>query len=168
MSYVPPHLRGSALKKELRHKTIVVPMIDGKYVVVRDARSQDITFPGGGCGQRENIRNCAVRELSEETRRSINLRKIKNNPAFTFTSTKRSRSELENDKKRGLEVSTMYHVFVIDLSHMSFDNIKKSFHSQTKLNKSQLEMNNIFLMNKRQLVDSKMWTFMRNQVLHKL
>lgn len=63
------------------HKAMAIPVIrtpDGlKFLIVLDKRFKEWTFVTGGCRQRE-IRNplrCALRELEEETRGIINLKR---------------------------------------------------------------------------------------------
>jgi 8-oxo-dGTP pyrophosphatase MutT (NUDIX family) len=63
------------------HKAMAIPVIrtpDGlKFLVVLDKRFKEWTFVTGGCRQRE-IRNplrCALRELEEETRGVMNLKR---------------------------------------------------------------------------------------------
>ena len=62
-----------------RHKSIAIPVsiIDNKpyMLIVHDRRYQEWTFVTGGCRRREvlNPLRCAVRELEEETRGTINL-----------------------------------------------------------------------------------------------
>jgi hypothetical protein len=164
--YVPPHLRGA--KPELRYKTIVIPVIDGKYVVVRDTKSQNITFIGGGCKQSNLMKNCAVRELSEETKNSIRLQSNRlPNATFSFTSKKRSKSELANDMKRGLDVTMVYTVFIVDLNDFLFNTIHQNFHT-SKNNHPNKETNNIYLMSRNNLANAQMWNFMKNHVLPKL
>jgi ADP-ribose pyrophosphatase YjhB (NUDIX family) len=70
------------MRKEDKHKAIAIPVtaaVDGKpprFLTVRDRRYQEWTFVTGGCRKREitNPLRCAVRELEEETRGTVNLR----------------------------------------------------------------------------------------------
>jgi 8-oxo-dGTP pyrophosphatase MutT (NUDIX family) len=64
-----------------RYKAIAIPflVIDGKanFLIVRDKRFREWTFVTGGC-RRSEITNpllCALRELEEETRGLINIKK---------------------------------------------------------------------------------------------
>jgi hypothetical protein len=63
------------------HKAIAIPVtyINGewKFLVVRDKRYKEWTFVTGGCRKREvfNPIRCAIRELEEETRGIINLKR---------------------------------------------------------------------------------------------
>ena len=95
MSYVPPHLRGTApaprppntwrrvssmvkpLRLVPRRKAIVIPKLHGKYVVVRhhnknNPGKSNVTFIGGGCPKGANLTECALKELHEESRKAIN------------------------------------------------------------------------------------------------
>lgn len=63
------------------HKAMAIPVIrtpDGlKFLIVLDKRFKEWTFVTGGCRQRE-VRNplrCALRELEEETRGIVNLKR---------------------------------------------------------------------------------------------
>ena len=161
MSYVPPHRK----QPEIRYKSIIIPTIGGKYVVVKDAKSQDVTFIGGGCGKKETIHNCAIRELSEETRKSITINRLPVKPTFSFTSQERfSNNERKDNKARGIIVTMVYNVFIVDMGTLLFSDVKHKFNSSSIRN----ETNNIFLMNRGNLVESKMWDFMRRHILPKL
>jgi len=46
-------------------------MTENKLVVVRDKKSGDLTFPGGGCRYGSNTRECAVKELEKQSRRML-------------------------------------------------------------------------------------------------
>ena len=114
MPYVPPHLRGG--KQVTRLKAIAIPMIENKLVVVRDS-SGDLTFPGGGCRYGSNTRECAVKELYEETKKTIqkNVRNLRH--LFMFTSKLRSEKEQINDKEKGIDVTSEYHVFAVPVEN---------------------------------------------------
>ena len=131
MPYVIPAKRGGPTvvpnsgKPVTRLKAIVVPRIGNKLVVVRHS-SGDLTFPGGGCRYGSNPRECAIKELLEETRKTIN-KKVKNlnNNSYMFTSKLRSPNELASDKKNGINVTSEYHVFLVPVFE-NFENIKKN------------------------------------------
>lgn len=63
------------------HKAIAIPVTyqngEFKFLVVRDKRFKEWTFVTGGCRKREvfNPIRCALRELEEETRGIINLKR---------------------------------------------------------------------------------------------
>jgi uncharacterized protein YjaZ len=175
-SYVPPHLRKSARIPEIRRKVYVIPIInDNKYIVVQNAgKYKNITFIGGGCGKNENIRNCAVRELSEETRQSIRLNrdKIPNKPILTFNVSPNERNAskmyLNNNTRKGVSVTMKHSVFMVPLVNFSFNKIKSLYHSKTNLTRAEQEAVNIYLMNRNQLNKSQMWDFMRKRVFYPL
>jgi 8-oxo-dGTP pyrophosphatase MutT (NUDIX family) len=72
------------------HKAMAIPFTveDGefKFLIVKDKRFKEWTFVTGGCRKREifNPIRCALRELEEETRGIINLKKGTYN-YFKFT-----------------------------------------------------------------------------------
>lgn len=172
-AYVPPHLRGTptprrpATPTTQRRKAIVIPKLHGKYVVVRhrnnnNKRKGNVTFIGGGCPYGKNIRECALNELYEESRKAIDR--------FNFRLTERenlrfigNRSKEGVTKKRpGGFASTnktpvvmTYHVFEGEPARgVRFSNIKKKFHSMNTrgLSPTFLETNNIMLISKRNLM----------------
>lgn len=63
------------------HKAIAIPIIDTgtekKFLIVHDKRHKEWTFVTGGCKHNEvyNPLRCALRELEEETRGIIDIRK---------------------------------------------------------------------------------------------
>jgi ADP-ribose pyrophosphatase YjhB (NUDIX family) len=66
----------------LLHKAIAIPVIDtgegvSKFLIVHDKRYREWTFVTGGCRTREiyNPLKCALRELEEETRGVVNLKR---------------------------------------------------------------------------------------------
>ena len=93
-----------------RHKSIAVPMTrepDGgapKFLLVHDRRYKEWTFVTGGCRRREvlNPLRCAIRELEEETRGIINLKK------GTYSYFSFSFKDHEG-------VNNVYHVYVFDM-----------------------------------------------------
>lgn len=109
------------LRKEERHKAIAIPVsfVDGKprFLTARDRRFKEWIFVTGGCRKREifNPIKCALRELYEETRGVINLKKGQYS-TFKFYSKNRTPEELEKDKKEGVEITSVYHVFIIDFN----------------------------------------------------
>lgn len=67
---------------DVMHKAIAIPMIDTghgppKFLIVQDKRYKEWTFVTGGCRVREfyNPIRCAIRELEEETRGIIHLKR---------------------------------------------------------------------------------------------
>ena len=93
-----------------RHKSIAIPVSNGpgpgpaKFLVVHDRRYKEWTFVTGGCRRREifNPLRCAVRELEEETRGIINLKK----GTYSYFSFSFKDSE---------GVNNVYHVYVFDV-----------------------------------------------------
>lgn len=104
------------------HKAIAIPVtyINGewKFLVVRDKRFKEWTFVTGGCRKREvfNPIRCALRELEEETRGIINLKRGTYN-YFRF-----------RNKVDALEES-VYHVYVffVNISPDDMKNIVEKF-----------------------------------------
>lgn len=105
------------LTREEKHKAIAIPVsfIDGKlrFLTVRDRRFKEWIFVTGGCRKREifNPIRCALRELEEETRGVVILKKGQYS-TFKFYSKTRSPEELEKDKRDGVDVILVYHVFI--------------------------------------------------------
>jgi ADP-ribose pyrophosphatase YjhB (NUDIX family) len=134
MPYVPPHLRKTVSPPRAvsprrtpqnRFKAMVVPKVGNKYVVFRYTGSKDLLFPGGGCGPRQNLRNCALKELREESKNSIRANKSNLKNLFYFKNKNRSPKELNKNKVEGVNVTMHYHGYLLDLKN--FDNIKKRY-----------------------------------------
>lgn len=98
-------------RKEERHKIIIVlvSFVDDKprFLTVRDRRHKEWIFVTGGCRKREltNPLSSALRELEEETRGVINLKRG-NFSTFDF-----SVKSAERDEQ---DVTLVYHVYVVD------------------------------------------------------
>ena len=96
------------------HKAIAIPVIyrDGqfKFLIVKDKRFKEWTFVSGGCRKREvfNPIRCALRELEEETRGILNLKRGTYN-YFKFT-----------NRFEPLEES-IYHVYLFHVNISSED-----------------------------------------------
>ena len=109
------------LRKEERHKGIAIPVsfVDDKprFLTMRDRRFKEWLFVTGGCRKREvfNPLRCALRELEEETRGVISLKKGRFS-YFKFTSKDRSNEEKEKDIRDGIEITLVYHVYVIEFN----------------------------------------------------
>lgn len=84
-----------------KHKAIAIPVCGNQFLVVKDRRYNEWTFVTGGCRKREVINplRCAVRELEEETRGTVNITKGTYS-YFQFTT----------------EHGFTYHVYIIDTS----------------------------------------------------
>jgi len=99
-----------------RHKAMAIPVStinDVKhFLVVRDRRYNEWTFVTGGCRRREifNPLQCAVRELEEETRGTINLKKGSYSYFKFVTDTPEPR-----DIEDGVTAHNTYHVYIFDL-----------------------------------------------------
>jgi len=105
-----------------RHKAIAIPMSTVNdtphFLIVHDRRYREWTFVTGGCRRREvyNPLRCAVRELEEETRGTINLKK----GAYTYFKFVTDTPE-PRDIEDGVEVLNHYHVYVFDLPMTSIE-----------------------------------------------
>lgn len=128
------------MKSEQRHKCVVIPITKSesstKFLTVRDRRHKEWTFITGGCRKREisDPIKCAMRELDEETRGTFPIRE----PIykyFSFTTKKRSPEELDRDRKEGLEVTCVYHVyiFVMDCSDSYRKEVIMNFEKQKEI-----------------------------------
>jgi len=99
-----------------RHKAMAIPIVlinDVKqFLIVRDRRYKEWTFVTGGCRRREvfNPLQCAVRELEEETRGTINLKKGAYSYFKFVTDTPEPR-----DVEDGVLAHNTYHVYVFEL-----------------------------------------------------
>lgn len=128
------------LRKEERHKAIAIPVsfVDGKmrFLTVRDRRFKEWIFVTGGCRRKEifNPIKCALRELEEETRGVVNLKKGQYSK-FKFYSKNRSPEELEKDKRDGVDVTLVYHVFVFIFNipeHIQQTIVRRFYEEKTK------------------------------------
>lgn len=186
--YVPPHRKVTRVsppktrvspprRPQTRYKAFVIPIINGKYVVVQNAgKYQNLTFIGGGCHERENTKNCALRELAEETRHSVLLRRnqLPNKSQIQFNVTPRernaSRQYLNKNRKQGVSVTMRHNFFLVPIKN-NFNNIKRRYHSRRSLTRSEKETINIFLKSKNELNKARspqLWNFMRKRILEKL
>jgi len=105
-------------KERERHKSIAIPVstIDNKQymLIVHDRRYQEWTFVTGGCRRREvlNPLRCAIRELEEETRGTVSLRR----GAYSYFSfATKYKGPGDSDADREDDVTSIYHVYIIDL-----------------------------------------------------
>ena len=97
-----------------RHKSIAVPMTRDpaggapKFLLVHDRRYKEWTFVTGGCRRREvfNPLRCVIRELEEETRGIINLKKG-------------SYSYFSFSFKDHEGVKNVYHVYIFDMPELT-------------------------------------------------
>lgn len=103
-----------------KHKAIAIPVstIDNRqyFLLVHDRRYKEWTFVTGGCRKREvyNPIRCAVRELEEETRGILNLKK----GAYSYFKFETPQVEYDD------HFMAIYHVYVIDYQ-LSIEDQKK-------------------------------------------
>ncbi len=108
-----------------------------KFLTVRDRRFKEWLFISGGCRKREvlNPIRCALRELEEETRGVVNV-KSGLYTSYTFETTDRSPEELEEDRKEGVHVTIVYHVFIFFMkisAHEQQDIVRKFNYEKAKV-----------------------------------
>jgi 8-oxo-dGTP pyrophosphatase MutT (NUDIX family) len=105
-----------------RHKAIAIPLSKigdvPHFLIVHDRRYREWTFVTGGCRRREiwNPLRCAVRELEEETRGIINLKRGSYSYFKFITNTPEAR-----DLEDGVDVINHYHVYVFDMPMTSLE-----------------------------------------------
>lgn len=135
-----------------RYKSVVVPVVKGtqgskgspdKYLLVKDRKSGDWTFPGGGCGyvksrkrDQYKYKMCALEEFKEETREAFIGHEKQMKYIGQFVSFKRSHNEKIDDSQRGKlgQVRQLYLVYKIQLkiSEDQFKASKKEFKERLK------------------------------------
>ena len=104
------------VRKEERHKAIAIPVTyaDGKprFLTIKDRRFNEWIFVTGGCRRREvfNPLQCALRELEEETRGVLKLKK------GTYSSFSFRCKNHPQDEEKGVDVSLVYHVFIFEVN----------------------------------------------------
>ena len=114
------------MKKEERHKVLAIPVTftedKPRFLTVRDRRFKEWLFISGGCRKREvlNPIRCALRELEEETRGVVNV-KSGLYTSYMFETTDRSPEELEEDRKEGVQVTIVYHVFIFFMKISTYE-----------------------------------------------
>jgi hypothetical protein len=160
------------LVEEMRYKSVVIPIINGKYVSVRDAKHREVTFVTGGCKLLEisNLKLCALRELREETYGALGtLRKEDLVHAGVFKTRNRSESELRKDELNGVVVTMVYHVYFtyVDKPWDGPNGVKRTFERNSKkVPKKEKETDEIYLLSKENYESRKnMWWFMKANVL---
>ena len=130
-----PHLRQ-------RHKSIAIPvtMIGNRphMLIVHDRRYKEWTFVTGGCRRREvyNPLRCAVRELHEETRGTIDMKRGAYT-YFRFSTDYKGPGDTEADA----DTISVYHVYVLDLPMSAVeqtDVIEKFYDQRTKMETNQV------------------------------
>lgn len=178
------------LKPQDRYKTVVIPVVNGEYVVVEDKKYKELTFVVGGCKLKEiggkplpkavfdkdynSFKSCALRELKEETRGALgNIKPEQLRRGFKFSSRDRSTAELKKDEKEGWVVTMRYTVYYLDLDipATKFSTIQRRFRNAPVKRKEDMETQRILLVSKDDLESDKkgkMWRFMKDNVLSKL
>jgi hypothetical protein len=125
-----------------RHKAIAIPVsyINDipHFLVVHDRRYKEWTFVTGGCRRREiyNPLRCAVRELEEETRGLINLKRGSYTSFKFITNTQESR-----DVEDGSSAINYYQVYLFDLPMTCIDHnrlIKRFTEEKIKMDESKI------------------------------
>jgi hypothetical protein len=159
----------------------VIPVVGNSYVLVKDAKYNELTFIVGGCKLREigkdnlfetdysSYTKCALRELNEETRgvfQNVSSEHLVN--GFKFASNNRSKKELEKDKREGVIVTMRYTVYFLpmDIRKDQFKFLRNQFHANEPTDGG--ETSDIVIKTKRELEKANMWRFMKDNVLHKL
>ena len=125
------------MKKEEKHKAIAIPVsfVDDnpRFLTIRDRRFKEWGFVTGGCRKREvyNPIRCALRELEEETRGTLNI-KSGLFTSFIFETTERSPEELAIDKASGVHVTLVYHVYIffVKINHCEQVLLVKQFNAE--------------------------------------
>ena len=159
------------LVEERRYKAVVIPVINGKYLSVRDAEHGETTFVVGGCRRSElsNFKSCALRELREETYGALGtVRREDLHHAGSFVSRNRSDAELRKDVKSGVVVTMVYHVYFTHVNKPweGRDGVRETFFRNLKKQKRNIETNDIYLLQKKDYESKRdMWWFMKTNVL---
>ena len=113
------------MKKYEKHKAIAIPVSftddkPYKFLTVRDRRYGEWTFVTGGCRKSEisNPLKCALRELEEETRGTVNI-KAGYYSYFNFNYLPTT----SNFDKKVEEVT--YHVYILDFNIPKYEELSK-------------------------------------------
>lgn len=144
-----------------RYKSVIIPKIGNKYIIVKDRQSGEWTFAGGGCKKRYSIYSCGMRELLEETGGTVRLsvKDIRNSTHYGFISKWRSDTEKKQNKKEKINVTVVFNVFVVDYTG-NIDNLKERFDASISN-----ETSDISIRTKKQMLNMNMWELMRENVL---
>ena len=125
-----------------RYKSVVVTVVKGiqgspdKYLLVKDKKSGDWTFPGGGCRfiksdvkDRDKYKPCALDEFKEETREALKGHEDQMKYIGQFDSYRRSNDEKKDDKRKGKlgQVRQLYLVYRLPLKESEFIKNKNEF-----------------------------------------
>lgn len=156
------------MRRQERYKSVVVPILNGKYLSVKDAKNDETTFVVGGCKQKETSKACALRELREETYGALGEFSVSDLVYVgEFYSRDRSPSELEKDLLEDVFVTMKYTVYFLyvdkhwtDVRRTYYDNMRRS-------TRKRRETNGIYLLSKNDYKTRRnLWDFMRKNVLH--
>lgn len=154
------------MRRQTRYKSVVVPILNGKYLSVNDVKNDETTFVVGGCKQKESSKTCALRELREETYGALgefsdsDLVRV-----GEFYSRDRSRSELNKDLLEGVFVTMKYTVYFLYVDKHWTD-VKRTYYANMRRSTHRRETNGIYLLSKNDYETRlKMWEFMRKNVL---
>lgn len=169
---------------EEKHKAIAIPVSllsdPPKFLTVRDRRFKEWIFVTGGCRKKEvsNPIYCALRELDEETRGVVNLRNVSYN-YFNFRVRNRTPNELLRDRERGVEVVSVYHVYVIFFNldessqkHMierfNFEKLKTDNRKRSNMSIKRTHDENDFMSfdTLQEFIQKPRWDLITNNVLH--
>ena len=152
-----------------RRKTVVIPYIKTKndlfFIIVKDKENNEWTFVTGGAKPNESFETCALRELHEETKGALDLRKhgISLTRFYSFF----FKNEIIKDK-----VLMHYKVIFLPMQRFGYDP-KSCFklESQFMCNNDKYtspeynETTYLKMISIRELYNINMWLFMRNKVL---
>lgn len=155
------------------HKAIAIPIVDTgtekKFLLVHDKRHKEWTFVTGGCKHNEvyNPLRCALRELEEETRGIIDIRR----GLYSYF---RFSAQPGNDP---IEYS-VYHVYFIHVGFVSEDKLnelEKLFHTEKEkmdthkvyFQKNYDENDSMKFMTLEYILQCKtLWKFIYDRVIH--
>lgn len=136
--YVPPHR-----KKAIRRKVAIVPVLNGKYIMVQNKTHNQLTFIGGGCGNGKNNRQCAYDEMFEESRGTLKRQNFSLKDVFGFNGNRK----LEGHNNKGQNIVSRYRVFMgTPTRRINFNrNVRNKFHATnvSRLAKKFRETSNI-------------------------
>lgn len=151
------------------HKAIAIPVTfqngEFKFLVVKDKRYKEWTFITGGCRKREvfNPIRCALRELEEETRGILNLKRGTYN-YFKFTT---SFEPLEE---------SIYHVYLfhVNITPADMTSITEKFieekdkmdTNQVAFRKNYDENDNLEFTTLSELQDKNVWRMITDKVIN--
>lgn len=168
------------MKKHEKHKAIAIPvsLSDDKilrFLTVRDRRFREWTFVTGGCRKTEitNPLRCALRELEEETRGTINIKKGQYS-YFNFTYS----PPTPESGKTPEEVT--YHVYILELNIPKIEQYKlinkfniakskleklKQLHLPIKLVYDENDIMNFETLSEFKSKGSSVWELIRKNIL---